>query len=137
MWLRSAFGAAAAGFASYVSAMSKTGVLVARHGPMLANALFLPPGQPPCSAPSPPNPPFSSLVFPRPLSPLRFHRPRFLSCPPSVSPTLFSPSSDLLAQFSSLRPAIGPPHFYHCFTTLLLLAAWCRSLTGVCVCDSL
>ncbi|KAL3143022.1 hypothetical protein ABBQ38_003301 [Trebouxia sp. C0009 RCD-2024] len=34
----------AAGFASYVSAMSKTGVLVARHGPMLANALFLPPG---------------------------------------------------------------------------------------------
>lgn len=34
----------AASFASYVSIMSKTGVLVSRHGPMLANALFLPPG---------------------------------------------------------------------------------------------
>ena len=31
--------------------MSKTGVLVARHGPMLANALFLPPGQTASSAP--------------------------------------------------------------------------------------
>ena len=36
---------AAASFASYVSIMSKTGVLVSRHGPMLANALFLPPGE--------------------------------------------------------------------------------------------
>ena len=35
---------AGASFASYVSTMCKTGVLVARHGPMLANALFLPPG---------------------------------------------------------------------------------------------
>lgn len=35
---------AGAGFASYVAAMAKTGVLVARHGPLLANALFLPPG---------------------------------------------------------------------------------------------
>ncbi len=41
-------GIAAASFASYVSIMSKTGVLVSRHGPMLANALFLPPGEPPC-----------------------------------------------------------------------------------------
>ena len=39
---------AAASFASYVSIMSKTGMLVSRHGPMLANALFLPPGEPPC-----------------------------------------------------------------------------------------
>ena len=31
-------------FASFVSTMSKTGVLVARHGPLLANAAFLPPG---------------------------------------------------------------------------------------------
>ena len=38
-------GAAAASFASYVATMSKTGVLVSRHGPMLANALFLPPGK--------------------------------------------------------------------------------------------
>lgn len=41
-------GIAAVSFASYVSIMSKTGVLVSRHGPMLANALFLPPGEPPC-----------------------------------------------------------------------------------------
>jgi hypothetical protein len=31
-------------FASYVAAMARTGVLVARHGPLLANAAFLPPG---------------------------------------------------------------------------------------------
>lgn len=30
--------------ASYVAAMARTGVLVARHGPLLANAAFLPPG---------------------------------------------------------------------------------------------
>lgn len=30
--------------ASYVAAMVRTGVLVARHGPLLANAAFLPPG---------------------------------------------------------------------------------------------
>lgn len=42
------FCTAAASFASYVSIMSKTGVLVSRHGPMLANALFLPPGEAPC-----------------------------------------------------------------------------------------
>lgn len=35
---------AGASFASFVSVMSKTGVLVSRHGPMLANAVFLPPG---------------------------------------------------------------------------------------------
>lgn len=33
-----------AAFPSFVSAMAKTGVLVARHGPLLANAVFLPPG---------------------------------------------------------------------------------------------
>ncbi len=32
--------------ASYVAAMARTGVLVARHGPLLANAAFLPPGAP-------------------------------------------------------------------------------------------
>ena len=35
---------ATAPFASFVAAMSKTGLLVARHGPLLANAAFLPPG---------------------------------------------------------------------------------------------
>lgn len=34
--------------ASYVAAMARTGVLVARHGPLLANAAFLPPGAPVC-----------------------------------------------------------------------------------------
>lgn len=33
-----------AAFPSFVAAMAKTGVLVARHGPLLANAMFLPPG---------------------------------------------------------------------------------------------
>lgn len=33
-----------AAFSSHVAAMSRTGVLVARHGSLLANALFLPPG---------------------------------------------------------------------------------------------
>jgi len=33
-----------AAFPSFVASMAKTGVLVARHGPLLANALFLPPG---------------------------------------------------------------------------------------------
>lgn len=32
--------------ASYVAAMARSGVLVARHGPLLANAVFLPPGTP-------------------------------------------------------------------------------------------
>ena len=31
--------------ASYVAAMARTGVLVARHGPLLANAAFLAPGE--------------------------------------------------------------------------------------------
>lgn len=31
-------------FRSFVSLMSRTGVLISRHGPQLANALFLPPG---------------------------------------------------------------------------------------------
>jgi hypothetical protein len=31
-------------FESYLAAMARTGVLVARHGPLLANAMFLPPG---------------------------------------------------------------------------------------------
>lgn len=31
-------------FASFVAAMVKTGLLVARHGPLLSNAVFLPPG---------------------------------------------------------------------------------------------
>ncbi len=31
-------------FTSYVATMAKTGVLVARHGPLLGNAVFLPPG---------------------------------------------------------------------------------------------
>ena len=35
---------AGASFASFVAAMAGTGVLVARHGPLLANAAFLPPG---------------------------------------------------------------------------------------------
>ena len=34
--------------ASYMAAMARTGVLVARHGPLLANAAFLPPGAPAC-----------------------------------------------------------------------------------------
>ena len=34
----------AAPFASFVATMAHTGVLVARHGPLLANAAFLPPG---------------------------------------------------------------------------------------------
>ena len=33
-----------AAFPSFVASMAKTGVLVARHGPLLANAIFLPPG---------------------------------------------------------------------------------------------
>ncbi|KAL4858773.1 Translation initiation factor IF-2 [Chlorella vulgaris] len=33
-----------ASFPSFVASMARTGVLVARHGPLLANALFLPPG---------------------------------------------------------------------------------------------
>jgi hypothetical protein len=33
-----------AAFPSFVASMASTGVLVARHGPLLANALFLPPG---------------------------------------------------------------------------------------------
>ena len=33
-------------FASFVAQMSRTGVLVSRHGPFLANTLFLPPGGP-------------------------------------------------------------------------------------------
>jgi capsular polysaccharide biosynthesis protein len=39
-------------FASYVAAMARTGVLVARHGPLLANAAFLPPGARPTPAPA-------------------------------------------------------------------------------------
>lgn len=35
---------ARAPFESYLSVMARTGVLVARHGPLLANAMFLPPG---------------------------------------------------------------------------------------------
>ena len=37
---------ARAPFESYLSVMARTGVLVARHGPLLANAMFLPPGVP-------------------------------------------------------------------------------------------
>lgn len=33
-----------AAFPSFVASMAQTGVLVARHGPLLANAMFLPPG---------------------------------------------------------------------------------------------
>ncbi|EFN55147.1 hypothetical protein CHLNCDRAFT_134237 [Chlorella variabilis] len=33
-----------AAFPSFVASMANTGVLVARHGPLLANAMFLPPG---------------------------------------------------------------------------------------------
>jgi hypothetical protein len=33
-----------AAFTSHIAAMAKTGVLVARHGPLLADCLFLPPG---------------------------------------------------------------------------------------------
>lgn len=33
-----------AAFPSFVASMAHTGVLVARHGPLLANSLFLPPG---------------------------------------------------------------------------------------------
>ena len=35
---------ARAPFESYLAAMACTSVLVARHGPLLANAMFLPPG---------------------------------------------------------------------------------------------
>ena len=35
---------AGAPFPSFVAAMARTGVLVSRHGPLLANAAFLPPG---------------------------------------------------------------------------------------------
>ncbi|KAK9806815.1 hypothetical protein WJX72_003692 [[Myrmecia] bisecta] len=33
-----------ASFPSYVAAMARTGVLISRHGPLLANTMFLPPG---------------------------------------------------------------------------------------------
>ena len=32
-------------FESYLSVMARTGVLVSRHGPFLANSIFLPPGE--------------------------------------------------------------------------------------------
>ena len=32
-------------FESYLSVMARTGVLVSRHGPFLANSIFLPPGK--------------------------------------------------------------------------------------------
>lgn len=35
---------AEAPFQSYLAAMARTGVLVSRHGPQLANSMFLPPG---------------------------------------------------------------------------------------------
>lgn len=35
---------ARAPFESYLSVMARTGVLVSRHGPLLANSIFLPPG---------------------------------------------------------------------------------------------
>jgi hypothetical protein len=35
---------AAAPFSEHVLAMSQTGLLISRHGPLLANAMFLPPG---------------------------------------------------------------------------------------------
>ena len=35
---------ARAPFESYVSVMARTGILVSRHGPFLANSIFLPPG---------------------------------------------------------------------------------------------
>ena len=37
---------ARAPFESYLSVMARTGILVSRHGPMLANSIFLPPGPP-------------------------------------------------------------------------------------------
>ena len=36
---------ARAPFESYLSVMARTGILVSRHGPFLANSLFLPPGR--------------------------------------------------------------------------------------------
>ena len=36
---------ARAPFESYLSVMARTGILVSRHGPFLANSIFLPPGQ--------------------------------------------------------------------------------------------
>ena len=36
---------ARAPFESYLSVMARTGILVSRHGPFLANAIFLPPGR--------------------------------------------------------------------------------------------
>ena len=36
---------ARAPFESYLSVMAKTGILVSRHGPFLANSIFLPPGK--------------------------------------------------------------------------------------------
>ena len=32
-------------FHSYLAAMSRTGILVSRHGPLMANTMFLPPGR--------------------------------------------------------------------------------------------
>lgn len=37
---------ARAPFESYLSVMARTGILVSRHGPLLANSIFLPPGPP-------------------------------------------------------------------------------------------
>ena len=121
VWLRSAFGAAAAGFASYVSAMSKTGVLVARHGPMLANALFLPPGQPPCSAP-PRLPPFLLPRLPSPPFPLLFP-PCLLLSPFSLPPSLLSFLS-FACSILFLEARYRTNQVYYCFRTLLLLTAW-------------
>ena len=36
---------ARAPFESYLSVMARTGILVSRHGPFLANSIFLPPGK--------------------------------------------------------------------------------------------
>lgn len=37
---------AGAPFQSFLGAMARTGVLISRHGPLLANSMFLPPGVP-------------------------------------------------------------------------------------------
>ena len=48
MRVRAWSAASGAPLAAHLAQMVATRVLVARHGPLLANALFLPPGKLPC-----------------------------------------------------------------------------------------
>lgn len=130
--------------------MSKTGVLVARHGPMLANALFLPPGQPsslfPLSSPLPLAPQsfpssFSSLSSPRsfplflffsfipdlPISSLLLPCSSPLLHPPLIPlPFDISPLSFLSCSFSSLSLLpLPPPTCFVAASGLLQLSRCC------------